>query len=264
MDTNNEENIINGASSPILPLQSEMDIFLEEKAAQKELKQQKIYQIKQAKISLSNIIKIKFNEQIQHDLLEGINYLDFLIQKIRNPLIQSPKHSALNELNSKILELNIKLDSIHLEKNIQNQTDKNINNNNKFINFPPSPLVVIPKINKEVITLEDSIYNNNGFQEVKSKKKNQLNNINNNTENNINNKSNNIKNQKDDIINQKPTLLKKDKNLVREKQREKRLILQVPKEFIDNLAPFSLRNEINRSFENNNVKKPIIASITKS
>ena len=188
---NIEDNIENGAcsSSPILPPQSEMDIFLENKSTQKELKQQKIYKIEQAKILLCDIIKVEFNNQVQSDLIEGINYLEFLIQKIRNPLIQSPRQSALNELNSKIFELNKKIDSIQFEKNIiKNNDNKAIEN----INFPPSPQVIIPKFNKEIIALEDSIHNKNNFQEVKSKKKNQANKniinkhtINNNSNNNI-------------------------------------------------------------------------------
>jgi hypothetical protein len=149
----------------------------------------------------------------------------------------------------------------------------NINPNSDLLKekiiIPPSPQVIVPPFNKEIITLEDSMHNNNEFQIVKPKRKNVQVNKNNNIKNNINtdqiNQNNqiNLINQKNQI-NSKDLLEKQVKSHNKEKQREKRLILQVPKEFSDNISPFALRNEINRSFINNNINKPVIASITKS
>jgi hypothetical protein len=93
-------------SSPALNPILEIDLFLQSKVSQKALKEEKIEKIKKVKTYLFNILKFKINKQIQNDLLEGLNYLDFLIQKIKNPIIQSPKQIAYKQLETKIIKLN--------------------------------------------------------------------------------------------------------------------------------------------------------------
>lgn len=273
IEENMEQDIIL-SSSPILHPQSEMDTFLQNRAAQNEIKQGKISKIEQARSLIFDIIEMEDNGQIKKDLNDGITMLNFLITKIKNPSILSPKETLLNEINSKIYELSSKFDNLENNNN-NNQKNKNNNNNNnnknnehviskENYNYPPSPRVVIPLFKP----LEESIHRNNEFQEVQYKKKNQ---------NNIKNNSNNISQQAttQNIEKQPIQQLSKNefrpssedtetRNQLKAKYKEKRLILQVPEEFVKNLAPFTIRNEINRAFQNNNIKKPVIASITKS
>lgn len=138
-----------------------MNNFLQNKFIQKESKtqEQKMNKIEQAKSLLFNILEIENNEQIKKDINESIIYLNFLIIKIKNPTILSPRETLLNEINSKIHELSSKFDNLE-KKNIKN----NINLSIIPYNIPLSPKVVI----KPFKSLEESIHNinNKDFQEV--------------------------------------------------------------------------------------------------
>lgn len=252
-------------SSPFLFPQSEMDIFLQNKVIQDErnIIEKKINKVQQAKALIFDIIEMENSEQLKLDLLDCISKFDFLTSKIKNPDIISPKESLLNEINLKIQELSSKFNTLE---------NKDKNKNNKPIisyNYPPSPKVVVPQFK----ALEDSIHRNNDFQEVQYKKKSQKNknNNNNNISNSLrqsnieNNKNQSIQKEKNNNINLKSsTEGTESKNQYRAKLKEKRLILQVPEEFIKTFSPFAIRNEINRAFQDKEIRKPVIFSITKS
>jgi hypothetical protein len=142
-----------------------------------------------------DIIDMENSELLRLDIYNCITRLDFLITKIKNPEILSPKETLLNNINLRISELSVKESTINnmnlkiheLSTKIDNMGRNIFNNNNPVIpieniKYSSSPRVVIPTLG----ILEDSIHNNNkninnniinnnGFQEVKSKKKNHKN-----------------------------------------------------------------------------------------
>lgn len=143
MDTIQEENIISEkeqeylpSSSPLLFPQSEMDIFFENKVAFKERKimEHKIKKVEQARSLIMDILEMENNKPIKTDLLDSISNLDFLIIKIKNPTILSPKETILNQINSKINELSIKesdFNDMNLKIHELSSKIDNIGKNNK-------------------------------------------------------------------------------------------------------------------------------------
>ena len=135
---------------------------------------EKIIKIEAAKSILSDLIIIESDDQLLENLVESLGLLDFLIQKIKNPLIISPKKTALNFFEAKINKLHNKINQANNIKPILPEISpfisQNIKPNNNTISnnniIPPSPKVVIPAINKDnnnISILEDSIHNPNNI-----------------------------------------------------------------------------------------------------
>lgn len=218
---------------------SEEEQILQNKAQKKEKAQNQVKKVSKARDLLLEVLLEELDKEIKSEIQDEIKALDFILQKLQNPklAIQNPRNQAISKLQLEMANIHQKLDQLIKVPNQAKPTYAEIvgtpranqpqSPGKKQTPYPPSPRVVIP-IRRDLI---NQLHQPNLAQanQTRPSPKTNL---------------------------EKPT---------RNSYRNQRLILTVPKSFLQDLNSIRLRDQINDQFlKKEGITKPVVAMVTKS